>query len=281
MALTEHETSRTRRVGDLDLHYHEAGQGEVVVMVHGGGPGAAGWTNFHRNIEAFVQRYRVLVPDLPGFGESSKPLYSELIGEFNARVLRDWLDGLGIERVHFVGNSLGGHVAMKFALDYPGRADRLVLMAPALQIATIASNPTEGAKLLRTYYHGAGPSMERMRQFLGALVHAPEQIDEQMLKERYERSVRPEVVEWSKKMAPAPHRFEPLWKDLSKIKHRSLLVWGRDDRVVPLDRGLFMLHQMPEVRLHVFGNCGHWAMLEHPGEFNRVCMDFLEGSIDA
>jgi 2-hydroxy-6-oxonona-2,4-dienedioate hydrolase/4,5:9,10-diseco-3-hydroxy-5,9,17-trioxoandrosta-1(10),2-diene-4-oate hydrolase len=274
-ALTQDGTSRFSKVGDIDLHYHEAGAGSAVVMLHGGGPGAAGWTNFHKNMAAFARSHRVLVPDLPGFGESTKRQYPELIGEFNARVLAEWLSGLGLEKVHFVGNSLGAHVAMKFALDFPDRVGRLVLMAPSIQLATVSPNPTEGAKLLRTYYHGSGPSLERMRQFLNVLVHAPELIDQATLEDRYQRSIRPEVVEWAQKMAPAPHRFEPLWQNLGALKHRSLLVWGRDDRVVPIDRAIFMLHQMPDVRLHIFGNCGHWAMLEHPDAFNKLCLEFL------
>lgn len=275
MNWTESGTSRTWASGDLSLHYHDAGEGEAVVMLHGGGPGASGWSNFHRNVAAFAQHHRVLIPDLPGFGKSSRTLYEERIGTFNARVLRDWLGALGIERVHFVGNSMGGHVAMQFALDHPQMVRSLVLMAPALPVAFIASNPTEGAKSLRGYYHGSGPSLERMREFLGALVHDPAQIDEQTLRERFERSVDPEVVAWSRKMAPRPERFEPLWKELDRITARTLLVWGRDDRVVPLDRALFMLHQMPDVRLHVLGRCGHWAMLEHPEAFNAVCLGFI------
>ncbi len=275
MSLTESATSRVWEAAGLCLHYHDAGQGEAVVMLHGGGPGASGWSNFYRNVDALAQRFRVLIPDLPGFGRSSKPFYEERIGRFNAQVLKQWLDALEIKRVRFIGNSMGGHVALQFALDYPDRVDSLVLMAPAIPVATIASNPSEGAKVLRGYYHGEGPSMERMRAFLGALVFDPQGVDDHTLRERYERSIEPDIVEWSKRMAPRPERFEPLWKDLDRIACRILLIWGRDDRVVPLDRALFMLHQMRDVRLHVFGRCGHWAMLEQPEAFNRLCLEFM------
>jgi pimeloyl-ACP methyl ester carboxylesterase len=275
MKFTAESTSTAWEADGLRLHYHEAGQGETVVMLHGGGPGASGWSNFHRNIDAFAGHFRVLVPDLPGFGRSSKPFYEERIGRFNAGVLKQWLDTLGIAKVRFVGNSMGGHVALQFALDYPEMVHSLVLMAPALPVATLASNPTEGAKVLRGYYHGEGPSLERMRAFLGSLVYEPQGVDEATLRDRFERSIEPETVEWSKRMAPRPERFEPLWKELERVGCPTLLVWGRDDRVVPLDRGLFMLHQLPDARLHVFGRCGHWAMLEKPEAFNQLCLDFL------
>ncbi len=275
MSLTDENTSAVWESDGLRLHYHEAGEGETVVLLHGGGPGASGWSNFHRNVEAFAQRFRVLIPDLPGFGRSSKPFYEERIGRFNAAVLHRWLADLNVGTTRFVGNSMGGHVALQFALDHPEQVHSMVLMAPALPVAAVSSNPTEGAKALRGYYHGEGPSLARMRQFLGSLVYDPAGVDEATLEERYQRSIDPEIVAWSKRMAPRPERFEPIWKDLDRIACPTLLVWGRDDRVVPLDRSLFMLHQMQDVRLHVFGRCGHWAMLEQPDAFNRLCLDFL------
>jgi pimeloyl-ACP methyl ester carboxylesterase len=275
--LTEAGTSRTVKAGDTTLHYNEAGQGEALILLHGGGPGASGWSNFRTNIGPMSKHYRCLLVDMPGFGKSGKPFYDEPQGAYNARALRDLLDTLKIDKAHFIGNSLGGHTALKFALDYPERAGRLIAMAPASanMVTTTTPMPTEGIRLLQGYYRGAGPSPERLKAFIQTLVYDSSWVTDQILKERYERSIDPEIMKWSKEMGPRPGRIEPLWRDFDKIVHPTLLIWGRDDRVVPLDGALFMIHRMKNARLHVFPQCGHWAMIEKPAEFNSLCLDFL------
>jgi pimeloyl-ACP methyl ester carboxylesterase len=275
--LTEAGTSRTAKAGDTTLHYNEAGQGEALILLHGGGPGASGWSNFRTNIGAMSKHYRCLLVDMPGFGKSGKPYYNEPQGAYNARALRDLLDTLKIQKAHFIGNSLGGHTALKFALDYPDRAGRLIAMAPASanMVTTTTPMPTEGIKLLQGYYRGTGPSPERLKAFIQTLVYDSSWVTDEILNERYARSTDPEIMKWAKEMGPKPGRIEPLWRDFDKIAHPTLLVWGRDDRVVPLDGALFMIHRMKNARLHVFPQCGHWAMIEKPAEFNSLCLDFL------
>ena len=275
--LTEAGTSRTAKAGDITLHYNEAGQGEALILLHGGGPGASGWSNFRGNIGPLSQRYRVLLVDMPGFGKSGKPYYNEPQGAYNARALRDLLDTLKIQKAHFIGNSLGGHSALKFALDYPDRAGRLIAMAPASanMVTTTTPMPTEGIKMLQGYYRGSGPSVERLKAFIQTLVYDSSWLTDEIIKERYECSIDPEIMKWSKEMGPRPGRIEPLWRDFDKIAHPTLLIWGRDDRVVPLDGALFMIHRMKNAQLHVFPQCGHWAMIEKPAEFNSLCLNFL------
>ena len=117
--LTFENTRKTVKVGDIDLNYQEAGSGEPVVMLHGGGPGASGWSNFSRNIEAIAKQYRVLLLDQPGFGHSDKPKLSGPLGETFAGIAKGFLDVLKIPKSHFLGNSMGGLVATKLALMYP------------------------------------------------------------------------------------------------------------------------------------------------------------------
>jgi 4,5:9,10-diseco-3-hydroxy-5,9,17-trioxoandrosta-1(10),2-diene-4-oate hydrolase len=114
----------------MHLHYDEAGQGPVTVMLHGGGPGASGMSNFGRNLPVFAGHFRTLVVDQPGYGKSDKPPVEGNYFTFAADALKTLLDELGIEKTHLVGNSLGGGTAVRFALTYPERAGRLVLMAP-------------------------------------------------------------------------------------------------------------------------------------------------------
>jgi 4,5:9,10-diseco-3-hydroxy-5,9,17-trioxoandrosta-1(10),2-diene-4-oate hydrolase len=106
----------------MHLHYEEAGAGpSPVVLLHGGGPGASGASNFRKNLPVFAERFRTLVVDQPGYGKSDKPQVQGNYFTFAANALAGLLDEVGIEKVHLVGNSLGGGTAVRFALSYPGR----------------------------------------------------------------------------------------------------------------------------------------------------------------
>jgi len=101
-----------------------------VVLLHGGGPGASSWSNFRGNIGELSKKYRVIMMDQPGFGKSDRAIYEgERIGAFAARALSKLLKHLGIDKAHLIGNSMGGHVSMKFAIDYPEQTVKLILMA--------------------------------------------------------------------------------------------------------------------------------------------------------
>ena len=276
MPLTEEGTSKFIKAGDLKLHYHEAGSGPALIMVHGGGPGAGGWSNYRRNVDHFAQHYRVILPDLPGFAKSDKPAVEGGLLTFMARAIKGLMDALDIHRAHFVGNSLGGATTMKFALDHPDRIQRIVLMgAPALALFT--PQPSEGIKHLMGYYAPPGPSMEKLRNFLNVMVYDGSQLTDQLIKERYEASIQPDLVA-NPILSPRSRAvLEPVWKDVGNIKHKTLIVWGRDDRTVTLDHSFFLLNQLENVRLHVFSKCGHWAQWEKAAEFNRLVSDFLSG----
>jgi len=274
--LTFESTSRDAQVGSIKLHYQEAGSGTPVVMLHGGGPGASGWSNFARNIGAISQQYRTLLVDQPGFGRSDKPELSGALGETFAAILKDFLDVLNIKKAHFLGNSMGGLVATKLALMHPDRVDRLVLMGPAAGVSFVSPNPSEGRKMMVDYYTSP-PSRERLRAFLNTLMYDPSVLSEQEFEARYQMSQDSEAEEWYKKhmFAKGGLVMEDYWRDFEKVSHQTLLLWGRDDRVCPLDRGLFMLQRMPNARLFVIPRCGHWVQAEHSTLFNRVVLDFL------
>jgi 4,5:9,10-diseco-3-hydroxy-5,9,17-trioxoandrosta-1(10),2-diene-4-oate hydrolase len=278
MALSEEATSKFIQAGTLKLHYHEAGKGPALIMIHGGGPGAGGWSNYRRNVDHLAQYYRVILPDLPGFAKSDKPAVEGGLLTFMAKAMKDLMDALDIPRAHFVGNSLGGATTIKFALDYPDRIQRIVLMgAPSLALFT--PQPAEGIKHLMGYYAPPGPSMEKLRAFLNVMVYDASALTDQLIKERYEASIQPDLLA-NPILSPRNRAvFEPFWKDIANIKNKTLVVWGRDDRTVTLDHSFFLLNQLQDVRLHVFGKCGHWAQWEKSAEFNRLVSDFL-GSED-
>src|SRR4051794_12438666 len=127
-ALSEAETSRFVQAGAVKLHYNDVGSGEPVIMLHGTGPGATAWSNFTSNTAAFAERFRALLVDMPQYGKSDKVVIEGGRLDYIANVLVHMLDALHIEKAHFVGNSMGGQVAMKLAIAAPERVGKLVVI---------------------------------------------------------------------------------------------------------------------------------------------------------
>ncbi len=272
------------QAGSLNLHYHEAGaeHAETVILLHGGGPGASAWSNFGRNLPEFAKHYRTIALDQPGFGRSDKPTQHPQYFRHSADAVAGLMDALGIERAHFVGNSLGGGAAVRFALNHGKRAGRLVLMGPGgLSVNLFAPDPTEGVKNLGRF--AAKPSRERMEAFLRIMVHDQALITDELIDERFAAANTPESLAAMRAMGMSfaqPDTYEEglLWREAHRLRQRVLLIWGREDRVNPLDGALVALKTIPRAQLHVFGGCGHWAQLEKFDEFNRLALDFLGSS---
>ena len=255
----------------------------MVVLLHGGGPGASAWSNFGRNLPVFAARFRTIMIDQPGFGRSDKPPVTGNYFTFAADAMAGLLDGLGIDRVHLIGNSLGGGTAVRFALRFGERADRLVLMAPGgLGLNVFAPDPTEGIRRLMEFAAPPGPSPEKMAAFLAAMVFDQRLVTDELVQERYAIASEPDAIAAMASMGasfydPAYADDGLLWREAHRLRQRVLLLWGREDRVNPLDGALVALKQIRRAQLHVFGGCGHWVMLEKFDEFNRLAISFLEG----
>ncbi|MRH90342.1 alpha/beta fold hydrolase [Nocardia sp. SYP-A9097] len=282
--ITFESTSKYAQVRpDLKLHYHEAGvgNGPTIVLLHGGGPGASSWSNFSKNIPVLAREFHVLAVDQPGFGLSDKPTEHPQYFVHSASALKDLLDTLGIiDRVHLLGNSLGGGAATRFALDYPDRAGKLVLMGPGgLSTNLFAPDPTEGVKLLSKFNYE--PTQANLEAFLRIMVFDQKLITPELVAERFESASKPESLEATRAMgrsfAGADFEKGMIWRDAYKLRQPVLMIWGREDRVNPIDGALVALKMVPRVQLHVFGGCGHWAQLEKFDEFNRLATDFLLG----
>nr|UII03350.1 2-hydroxy-6-oxo-6-phenylhexa-2,4-dienoatehydrolas e [Paraburkholderia sp.] len=264
---------------DLKVYYNDAGQGEVVIMLHGGGAGAGGWSNFSRNIGPLVDAgFRVILLDCPGFNKSDPIVTSDPRGLVNARAVKGLMDTLGIRNAHLVGNSMGGATALTFAIEYPDRLDKLILMGPGgLGGSMFAPMPMEGIKHLFNVYRN--PSLEALRRMLDVFVYDPSKITEDLIRGRYDGMTRNEGVHLKNFLTSLDRNPEGLLVDLtprfSEIKAKTLCIWGRDDRFVPLDHGLKVVWGIADARLHVFSKCGHWAQWEHAGEFNRMVIDFI------
>jgi 4,5:9,10-diseco-3-hydroxy-5,9,17-trioxoandrosta-1(10),2-diene-4-oate hydrolase len=291
--LTAESTGHIADVGGLPVHYHDAGSAAVqagsgpgdagaVVLLHGGGPGASAWSNFGRTMPVIASRFRTVMMDLPGYGQTAaRPLTGHFF-TIAAQTLAGLLDQLGLEKVHLIGNSLGGGTAFRFALDYPKRAGRLVLMGPGgLTLNVLAPDPTEGVRRLIEFGAPPGPSRAKMEAFLRVMVHDQTLITEKLIDERYAVASTPEAQAAMIAMGGSffgEHAEDGmLWREAHRVKHEVLLIWGREDRVNPLDGALIALKQLRRAQLHVFGGCGHWAQLEKPAEFNDLTLRFLSG----
>jgi 4,5:9,10-diseco-3-hydroxy-5,9,17-trioxoandrosta-1(10),2-diene-4-oate hydrolase len=287
MPTTEVDTTielrrRTVTTSHGEIAVAEAGAGPALVMLHGGGPGASGVSNYHQNLPALTQQFRVVLPDQPGFGGSYRPSEDDLdaasITEITVGALFEALDELGIDRFHLLGNSLGGAAAIAMAQAQPQRISGLVLMAPGGGWLPFGPTPTEGQKEMFRYYNGGGPSEKKMANFIRTMVFDHKQFGADVVKARYEASLDPSHIEFYHRYNAAftkRHGMDPLWRDLHKIAAPTLLLWGRDDRTITLDGSQIMLKHIRNVQLHVFGNCGHWVQLERQRDFERLVIDFL------
>src|SRR5208283_5469927 len=238
IASVEPASSRTIQAGGREIFVTESGEGPPLLMLHGGGPGATGMSNFSRNIPALAQRFRLIVPDLPGYGRSTKGLdRKDPFGDLAGSIL-GLLDALGVEKAHLLGNSLGGSCALRLALEAPERADRLVLLGPG-GIDTSRRPPTEGLLHLLDYYSGEGPTREKFEQFLRKdLVFDGAALPDALIATRYAASIDPEVVANPPLVRPkdlANARALDLTLDprLGSLETPTLVLWGTEDRVNP------------------------------------------------
>lgn len=277
--MTETSTANRVEIEGRTIHFHDAGSGEALVLLHGGGPGASGWSNFHQNLPELSKHYRVLLIDQPGYGKSSKEIPTdEPRSQLSARMVIGVLDHLKIQKAHFVGNSFGGRTALLLAMHWPDRVSRLVLMGPAGgSLNLVSPEPTEGMKLIHGFFHAPGPSIAKMRKLVETFIYDSSKVTDALIEERYAAAIEPETRRFHEHFLSTPDHREPqLWKDIDKIPHRTLLAWGRDDRFNPMEGGLFMLKRMQDARLHVFPRCGHWVQAEKTDEFNAVLKTFLQ-----
>jgi len=279
---TEAETSRFVTINEaglenFQLHYNDAGQGEAVVMLHGGGPGASGWSNFYKNVDFFVDAgYRVLLLDCPGFNKSGEIVTEVVRPLLNARAVKGLLDALGIAKAHLVGNSLGGATALHFALEFPERLDRLVLMGPAgMGHSVMQPNPQEGIRHMIKLYRE--PSYQNFVNMLEVFVFDPSAITEELRQGRWSNiESRPaHLRNFLASTELAPIAGWDVSARAKHIAHKTLVTWGRDDRFVPIDNGLRLIHTLADAQLHVFSRCGHWAQWEHAPAFNELVTRFL------
>ncbi len=280
--ITEASTSRLVRIkeGELDLqiHYNDCGCGdETVVMLHGSGPGASGWANFHRNVEPFVSAgYRVILMDCPGWSKSDAIVSTGSRSDLNARALKGLMDAIGLEKAHIIGNSMGAHSTVAFALANPTRVGKLILMGGGTGgVSSFVPMPTEGIKLIGALYRE--PTIENLKRMMSVFVYDTSSLTEELFQARLDNMLtrRDHLENFVKSVEVNPKQFPDVGHRLGEVAAQTLVIWGRDDRFVPLDTGLRLVAGLQNAELHVFSRCGHWAQWEHANKFNRMVLDFL------
>ena len=282
MHIIDHdETLREVTTSRGVLRYHEAGDGPALLLLHGSGPGVTGWRNYRGNLAFFARHFRCLVLEFPGFGVSD---------DFGGHPMLDaqgsvvaFADALGLDRVDVIGNSMGGGVGINFAINHGDRIGKLITIG-GIGVNIFSPGPSEGIRLLQEFTEE--PTRQRLIDWLHSMVYDPALVTEELIEERWALATDPDTLGAARRMygkAAFAATMEmmrnadfPLpWALMHKVKAPTLLTWGRDDRVSPLDMGLVPMRTIPNAELHVFPNCGHWVMIEAKAAFERTALSFL------
>ena len=270
--ISSEATGRTVDAAGITTHYHEAGSGPPVLLLHGSGPGVSAWANWRLTIPALARDCRVIAPDLVGFGCTERPGDIRYSLQTWSNHVWSFLDALGIRQTSLVGNSLGGRIGLDMAAQRPDRLHRMVLMgAPGVGMTF-----TDGLRALREYE----PSEENMRQLLLRYFAVdPAIITDDLVRNRYAASVAPGAFEAYRDMFFSPrHGGSELGiteEQVKAVPTRTLLVHGREDKVVPVEVAWNMVRLLPDADLAVFARCGHWTQIERADDFNALVGNFL------
>jgi 2-hydroxymuconate-semialdehyde hydrolase len=266
------EIGRSIQAAGIRTNYHDVGRGRPVLLIHGSGPGVSAWANWRLTLPELTQRARVIAPDMVGFGFSDRPAGQRYDMEAWVGQAVGLLDALDIARTDLVGNSFGGGLALALAIRHPQRVRRLVLMGAV----GVPFEITPGLDAVWGYQ----PSLDAMRSLLDVFAYDRRLVNDELARLRYEASVRPGFQESFAAMFPAPRQR---WvdamcsaeADIRALPHETLVIHGREDRVIPLANSLTLAQWIPNSQLHVFGHCGHWTQIEHAQRFNRLVGDFF------
>ena len=266
------EIGETISIKGIATNYHDQGRGDPVMLIHGSGPGVTAWANWRTVLASLSERRRVIAPDMLGFGYTQRPADNVYSLERWLDHLLGFIDALELERVDLVGNSFGGGLALAFAIKYPQRVRRLVLMGAA----GVSFPLTAG--LDRVW--GYTPSLEAMRELIDLFAYDRSLVTDELAELRFQASIRPGFQASFAAMFPAPRQrwIEALSSSeahIRALKLPALVIHGREDQIIPLQSSLTLADWIDDAQLHVFGRCGHWTQIEQAGRFCQLVENFL------
>lgn len=272
MTAASPEIGRSIVAAGIRTNYHDLGRGFPLLMLHGSGPGVSAWANWRLVMPELAEASQVIAPDLAGFGFSERPKGYDYTMDHWVEQAVGLLDALDIPQADLVGNSFGGALALALTIRHPQRVRRLVLMGSV----GVPFEITPGLDAVWGYT----PSFENMRAIMDLFAWDRSLVNDELARLRYEASIRPGFQESFSAMFPAPRQR---WVDamasreaaIRAIPHETLVIHGRDDRIIPLANSLTLAGWISRSQLHVFGRCGHWTQIEHAGRFARLVADFL------
>ena len=274
--MTSPEKGRRILTGGFQTNCHDIGTARPgqppLLLIHGSGPGVSAWANWRLVMPELARSRRVLAPDMVGFGFSDRPAGIAYTMDTWVRQALDLLDALDLPQVDLVGNSFGGALALALAIRAPSRVRRLVLMGSV----GVPFPITPGLDAVWGYQ----PSLAAMKGLLDLFAHSRALVTDELAELRYQASIQPGFQESFAAMFPAPRQR---WVDvmaspeaaIRALPHETLVIHGRDDRIIPLDVSIRLAGMIDRSQLHVFGRCGHWTQIEHAARFNRLVGDFL------
>ncbi|PSM38993.1 alpha/beta hydrolase [Streptomyces dioscori] len=276
-APTDDSTRRIVRTPDYEIQINEAGEGHPVLLIHGTGPGATGWSNFAPNIGPLSQRFRVIAVTMPGWGESSRQNVET--GFDQGEAVKQLMDALDIERAAIVGNSMGGGVGIVMTARWPERVSHLITMGSGVWGVNVLSpaGMTEGFKVLVETYQD--PSPENFKRLVQVMCFDPTFATDELAEQRSRAALaHPDHLnDWlaRAKVGLGQDAFMSAAQALHTSSVPALIVHGRDDRTVHWEISLRAMSMIQDSRMVLLNRCGHWAQLEHAAEFNRLVTEFV------
>lgn len=274
------ERQRWVTVREDPVNVIDLGNGPAIVFVHGL---SGSWPNWLEQLPAFAQRHRVIAMDLPGFGHSPMPREPITIAAY-ARILDGLLETLGVDAATVVGNSMGGFVAAELAISYPQRVERLVLVSAA-GISTHRHRDVEriepylrrvapmiaaytGWTAARSDWVARRPGLRNLT--LGLVTRHPSRLPAALAAEQLRGAGKPGFMQ-----ALRANIDYPVKERLPEIACPTLIVWGDEDRVIPVHDASVFEELIPSSRKVIFEGTGHMAMLERPTAFNELLSEFV------
>lgn len=267
------EIGKSIRANGILTNYHDVGSGFPVLMIHGSGPGVSAWANWRLTLPSLSQRRRLILPDMAGFGYTERPPGIRYgLDTWVAHAI-GLMDALELKQVDLIGNSFGGALSLAIAARHPARVRRLVLMGSAGVDFELTPALDEA--------WGYTPSFENMRHMMDLFAYDRSLITDELARMRYEASLQPGLQEAYASMFPAPRQrcVEALCtpvSDLRHLPHETLIIHGREDKVVPPGNARKLNTYIVNSQMHIFGKCGHWTQIEQSARFCRLVNDFLD-----